>query len=124
MLRTNNKLFTTTYDALNVDVEAMFKNQCNPQSQEREEYNSFNYWSKNDSYYMNLEELTDLDKNESDLEKNKSKKQEEEVKKVNDEQNEKKDDGKETSIKILSYLYVMFNYVIFMIFTIFLSISK
>merc|ERR1712176_493350 len=53
-IHTHNKAFVTAYDALSVDVETMFKDTKNSESREREAYNSFNYWNKNDSFYINL----------------------------------------------------------------------
>eukprot|EP01084_Bolivina_argentea_P061657 112712_1 len=65
-INTNNKLFKTTYDTLNIDIDQMFMNRKNKKSNELEEFNSHNYWNNN--YYENVQ-LTDIDEsNDSDNE--------------------------------------------------------
>ena len=44
-INTDNALFRTTYDALNIDVDALFMDRHNRHAQNVEEFNSFNYWN-------------------------------------------------------------------------------
>ena len=69
-IQTNNTLFHTTYDELNVDVDSLFMDTTNRFSKEKEEYNSFNYWKSDNLYYLD-QELTDIDDDDGSDDKNK-----------------------------------------------------
>ena len=70
-IQTNNTLFHTTYDELNIDVDSLFMDTTNRFSKEKEEYNSFNYWKLSDNLYYLDHELTDIDDDASDIKKEK-----------------------------------------------------
>merc|ERR1712204_151402 len=69
---------------LSVDVETMFKDTKNSESREREAYNSFNYWNKNDSFYINLVPELQTTKEEKKEEKQQPKEEEKEEPKTDD----------------------------------------
>ena len=69
-IQTNNTLFHTTYDQLNVDVDSLFMDTNNKFSKEKEEFNTFNYWRTDYSFYVD-QDLTDIDCNNKSDDKNK-----------------------------------------------------
>lgn len=58
-INTNNALFRTTYDELNIDVDALFMDRHNKHSRDIEEFNNFNYWNSNALAITMPPELTD-----------------------------------------------------------------
>lgn len=58
-INTNNALFKTTYDELNIDVDALFMDRHNKLSRDIEEFNNFNYWSNTSLFITMPESATD-----------------------------------------------------------------